>query len=149
MKATRAHLLGEFTGKLDGLIYYRRNNNGRLYVRRQFRFKNHPCHAEFGSAQKAIHAIQPSAAYKQDLIEYMHAYNKLPENRLQSNQSWVNIYNKLMYAMQKAMPDKVDLRIISRAQIAEQNLPCNTVKAAVEAGLIPQVKGHERLTHNI
>ena len=31
MKATRANLLGEFTGKLDGLIYFRRKLNGRLY----------------------------------------------------------------------------------------------------------------------
>ncbi len=149
MKATRAHLLGEFTGKLDGLIYYRRNNNGKLYVRRQFRFKNHPCHAGFRSATKAIHTLKPSAGYKQDLIDYMYGYNKLPQSKLQSSQSWVNIYAKLMFAMQKAMPETVDLRTISREQIAAQNLPCISVKVAVEAGLIPQVKDYQRFTQQL
>jgi hypothetical protein len=145
MKATRANLLGEFTGKLDGLIYYRRRSNGKLYVRRQFRFKNHPSHQGFSSAQKAIYAINPSEGYKQNLKDYLNYYSRLPESDNKSYQAWTNIYAKLMFAMQKAMPDTVDLRAITRTQIEQQSLPCITVKAAVEAGLLPKVKGYERL----
>ncbi len=149
MKATRANLLGEFTGKLDGLIYYRRRSNGKLYVRRQFSFKYHPAHAGFSSAQKAIYAINPSEGYKRDLKDYLNCYNKLPESDYKSYQAWTNIYAKLMFAMQKAMPETVDLGKLTREQIEQQNLPCRTVKAAVEAGLLPLVKGYERLVKEV
>ncbi len=149
MKATRAHLLGEFTGKLDGLIYYRRRNSGKLYVRRQFHFINHPCHAGFGSVQKAIYGIQPSEGYKQDLRDYLYAYNKLPESKLKRYETWTNIYAKLMYAMQSAMPETVDLQNISREQVIQQNLPCITVQQAVDAGILPQVKDYQRLCQRI
>jgi hypothetical protein len=146
MKATRAHLLGEFTGKLDGLIYYKSRRTGKLYVRRQWEFKHHPAHQEFGSAQKAIYAIQPSEGYKQNLKNYLYCYNNLPDRSNENCQTWTNIYAKLMFAMQKALPETVDLKYISRRQVEEQNLPCGTVKMAVEAGLLPVMKGYERLT---
>ena len=79
MKATRANLLGEFTGKLDGLIYYKSRQTGKLYVRRQWEFHNHPAHPGFATAQKAIYAIKPSEGYKQNLKDYLLSYNKLPE----------------------------------------------------------------------
>jgi len=145
MKATRANLLGQFTGKLDGLIYYRRRSNGKLYVRRQFSLKDHPAHLGFSSAQKAIYAINPSEGYKQNLKDYLNYYNKLPQSEFKCYQAWTNVYAKLMFAMQKAMPDTVDLRTITRTQIEQQNLPCISVKTAVEAGLLPMVKGYNRL----
>jgi hypothetical protein len=149
MKATRANLLGEFTGKLDGLIYYRSRRNGKLYVRKQFKFKNHPRHADFTSAQKAIYAIKPSEGYKRDLKDYLLQYNKLPESDCKNYQAWTNVYAKLMFGMQKAMQDTVDLRTITRTQMEQLNLPCITVKAAVEAGLLPLVRGYERFVRTI
>ncbi|MDD4224000.1 MAG: hypothetical protein PHD87_05380 [Candidatus Cloacimonetes bacterium] len=147
MKATRANLLGEFTGKLDDLIYYRRKPGGKIYVRRQFKFKNHPGQPGFASAQKAIYALAPSEAYKRDLKDYLILYNQLPGNADNNAQSWTNIYNKLMFAMQKNL--QVPLKNISRAQIAQQNLPCRTVKEAIEAGLLPEVRDYERFTNPI
>lgn len=149
MKATRANLLGEFTGKLDGLIYYKSRRSGKLYVRRQWVFKDHPAHPGFASAQTAIYAIQPSDGYKQNLKDYLHCYNKLPDYGHENCHTWTNIYAKLMFAMQKAMPDTVELKSITRAQIEQQNLPCRTVKAAVDAGLLPKVRGYDRLTAGI
>ncbi|MCB5248021.1 MAG: hypothetical protein LHW57_08360 [Candidatus Cloacimonetes bacterium] len=147
MKATRANLLGEFTGKLDDLIYYRRKPGGKIYVRRQFKFKNHPGQPGFASAQKAIYALAPSETYKRDLKDYLILYNQLPGNADNNAQSWTNIYNKLMFAMQKNL--QVPLKNISRAQIAQQNLPCRTLKEAIEAGLLPEVRDYERFTNPI
>ncbi len=50
MKAARAYLKGEFTGKLDNLIYYRRKPGGKIYVRKQFKFRNHPAQPGFAGA---------------------------------------------------------------------------------------------------
>lgn len=142
MKATRANLLGEFTGKLDGLIYYRSKQNGKLYVRKQWSFRDHPEHPRFRNNQRAIFALQPSAAYIQDLRDYLMQYNTRAKNN--SAHAWSNLYARLMYAMQKAMPDTVNLATLTREQIVQQNLPCRTVKTSVENGLLPLVNGYER-----
>jgi hypothetical protein len=149
MKATRANLLGEFTGKLDGLIYYRRRGNGKLYVRRRWKFKNHPQHPKFAAAQRVIFALQPSEGYKSNLKDYLLRYNLLPENEGKQAQSWGNLYVKLMYAMQKTYPETVALAYLTREQIVSQNLPCRSIKAAVEAGLLPVVKGFERFVNEL
>lgn len=146
MKATRANLLGEFTGKLDGLIYYRSRYTGKLYTRKQWEFKNHPEHPRFRKVQQAIFALKPSPEYIQNIKDYLWLYNKLPENDMRGAHAWTNIYNKLMYAMQKAMPENVCLSSISRQQITEQNLPCHNLKTAIEAGFLPVVKGYGRFT---
>jgi hypothetical protein len=149
VKATRANLLGEFTGKLDGLIYYCRRSNGKLYVRRKWKFENHPGQAQFASAQRAIFALQPSEVYKRDLKDYLLRYNLLPENEGKQAQYWGNLYVKLMFALQKTYPETVDLANITREQIVSQNLPCRSIKAAVEAGLLPVVKGYERFVNEL
>jgi len=146
MKATRANLLGEFTGKLDGLIYYRSRYTGKLYVRKQWEFKNHPAHPQFRSAQQAIFALQPSEAYIRNFKDYLLQYNLLPENDAKGAHAWTNLYIKMMYAMQKSLPETVNLSTLTRDQIAEQNLPCGTLKAAIDAGLLPAVKGYGRFT---
>ena len=147
MKATRANLLGEFTGKLDDLIYYRRRPGGKIYVRKQFKFENHPGQPGFASAQKAIYALKPSAGYQRNLKDYLILYNKLSGSTGNNAQAWTNIYNKLMFAMQKKM--QVQLKTIPREQITQSNLPCRTVKEAIEAGLLPEVKDYERFTNLI
>ncbi|PKN73267.1 MAG: hypothetical protein CVU50_02945 [Candidatus Cloacimonetes bacterium HGW-Cloacimonetes-3] len=144
MKATRANLLGEFTGKLDGLIYYRSRRTGKLYVRRQWESRNHPAAPQFSSANKAIFALQPSDAYKNNLRDYVMLYNKLPIAAYKTLWTWTNAYSMLMFAMQKAMPGVVDLPTITREQITSQSLPCISVKAAIEAGLLPPVKLYSR-----
>lgn len=146
MRATRANLLGEFTGRLDKLIYYRRACGGKIYVRKQFKLQNHPSHVGFANAQRAIYALQPSAGYIQNLKDYLPLYNQLPQNAAKRCETWNNLYNKLMFALQKKMPEQVLLANITRAQINAQDLPCKTLKDAVEADLLPVVKGYARFT---
>ncbi len=149
MRATRANLLGEFIGRLDNLIYYRRQPGGRIFVRKQFSFKNHPAQAGFASAQRAIYALNPSEGYKRDIKDYLPQYKQLPQNKDSRVETWTNLYNKLMFALQKKLPGQVLLAEITREQIITQNLPCQTLKDAVEAELLPVVTGYEKFTRPI
>ena len=147
MKRESKHIPADFTGSVDDMIYYRHKANGKIYARKSFTFKDHSGQAPFASAQKAIYALQPSQAYKQNLCDYLIGYNKLKINTGREAITWTNLYNKLMFAMQKKLG--IPLTEITRAQIAEQNLPCQSVKAAVEAGLLPKVPDYQRFNKQI
>jgi len=142
MKRESKQIPADFTGSVDDMIYYRHKANGKIYARKRFTFKDHPGQAPFASAQKAIYALQPSQAYRQNLCDYLIGYNKLKINDGREAIAWTNLYNKLMFAMQKQLG--IPLMEITRTRITEQNLPCQSVKAAVEAGLLPKVPDYER-----
>ena len=55
----------------------------------------------------------------------------------------------MMWNMQKTMPDQVDLKTITKEQIYDNNLPCKTLKQAIEAGLLPEVEGYQRWNKQI
>jgi len=48
-----------------------------------------------------------------------------------------------MYGMVKEM--SIDLGTITRAQIETDNLPCISIKQAVDANLLPRVRNYEKL----
>ncbi len=149
MKVRNRKVMEGYSGTLDGMIYYVDRRTGATLARRTFTFKKHPGQPPFRKAQKQIYAINPSDGYKRNLTDYIIAFNKLPENEDRKMSAWTNAYNKIMYGMQKALPGKVDLKTITRAQIYSQNLPCRTVKAAVDAGLLPKVRGYQRWAEQI
>ncbi|HQP62758.1 MAG TPA: hypothetical protein PK713_01745, partial [Candidatus Cloacimonas sp.] len=91
-----------------------------------------------------IFALQPSEVYKNDLRLYLLRHNGLKANRYKQLRSWVNLYHLLMANMAKLYPE-IDLKTITREQIYQENLPCISVKKAVEAGVLPQVNGYERM----
>jgi hypothetical protein len=63
--------------------------------------------------------------------------------------SWYSLNIKMLWAMQAKYPATVDLKTITREQIAEQNLPCRSVKAAVEDGLLPLIPGYRYMDREI
>jgi hypothetical protein len=138
-----------YSGHVDGMIYYYDKRSGVTLGRKMFKFKNHPGQPGFRSAQQQIYTIEPAQFYTYNLRDYIAEYNNLPGNELKQMRTWTNVYNKLMFAMQKAMPETVDLATITREQIYEQNLPCKTLKDAIDAGLLPKVKGYEGWTQSI
>lgn len=149
MKVKYKQMFKGYSGKADGMIYYFDSKSGTALARRSFTFTDHPGQPAFRSAHRQIYTIQPSQHYIYNLKDYLYLYNLLPENETQRLRAWTNVYNKLMFAMQKAMPETVDLKTITREQIYAQDLPCKTVKAAVEAGLLPRVKNYEAMTKEI
>lgn len=149
MKVKYSQRFKGYTGKADGMIYYFDTKSGLSLARRMFKFTNHPGQPAFRNAQKQIYSLNPTKAYIQNLKDYLILYNALPENKLSPARTWTNIFNKLMFAMQKAMPEEVDLKTITREQIETQNLPCRTLKNSIEADLLPKVIGYERLNKPI
>ena len=149
MKVVFKNMVHGYTGKSDDMIFYLNKRTGQIYARRRFTFKNHPGQPAFRLAQKQIYAIHPSEDFKYNLYDYCLSYNDLPQNRENQLFSWCHVYNKMMWNMQKAMPDQVDLKTITKEQICDNNLPCKTLKQAIEAGLLPEVEGYQRWNKQI
>jgi hypothetical protein len=55
----------------------------------------------------------------------------------------------MLWAMQAKYPATVDLKTITREQIVSQNLPCRSVKAVVEDGLLPIIPGYQYMDREI
>jgi len=62
--------------------------------------------------------------------------------------SWVNLYMTLMSRLAKAYP-AIDLKTLTRNDIIANDLPCKSVSAAVQAGLLSPVPGWEKLVAEI
>lgn len=142
MKAYFKSLCPGYSGRLDGLIFYRDPRCIQTLVRRQFTFKNHPGQAPFRAAQINIYALNPAALYRSQLALYARLYAAQAQFGDRGLRSWSNAYNKMMWAMHKN--HGVDLATLSREDIPL--LPCRTVKDAITAGLLPPVRGYQRFT---
>lgn len=147
MKVISDKALRSITGRSEDMIYYTMGKTGKIYARRRFKFKNHPGQAPFASAQRAIYALQPSEQFKEDLKVYMAMHNNLPEKRGSEFTAWTNIYNKMMFTMQKKLG--VNLAEINREIIVMQQLPCINVHTAVCHGLLPEVGDTAHLTRQL
>jgi hypothetical protein len=55
---------------------------------------------------------------------------------------------KLMFSMAKTIPE-IDLSTITKQEIYDFELPCLSVNRAVDAGLLPEVKGYKRFNNLI
>ncbi len=96
----------------------------------------------------SVGKIKSSQAYKEDLTWYLELYNQLKQSKFTPVHSWNNLFMKVMFTMAKTFPG-IDLKTLTRQQIYDDNLPCISVKSAMEAGLLPEVKNYKRFNHNI
>jgi len=145
MKVKFKNLLMGYTGKADDSVIYFSTKLGRYIIRRAPKYVEGEHHRRFAQIQKAIFAIAPSAAFKQDLKDYLVLYNGLRSQRNAPIQSWNMLYSKMMWNMHHIY--KVDLSSIRREDLPD--LPCQSVARAVEAGLLPKVKGYEAFQSEI
>ncbi len=143
MKAYLKNQFKGYTGKIDGCVAYYHPLRDVLIMRKLPEFIPNSRTEKLKEIMQNLGSIAPSQAYKQDFRDYLNLYNQLAVNRNNRLISWSNLYLKMLYAMQKAIPG-VDLRTLSRSQIETQGLPCRTVSSAVQAGLLPPVSGYER-----
>jgi len=148
MKVVCQYGVRGLSGKIDNSVFYYHPGIQRSLMRKYVV----PDNAKNTNRTKAIMAnlqhIQPSHDYIVNFKAYMYKYSDLKEFQHKPMASWYNLYIKMLFAMQKTMPD-VNLRKITREQIYEQNLPCKTVCAAIEAGLIPEVEDYQRYINEI
>ena len=128
-----------YTGTNDGAIYYY-NPKIKLCIMRNYAYPvlNHN-NERTTSIMSNLKLINPSAGYRDDLKIYIMYYNDSKEYGHSPMASWNNAWLKMMFALQKARPETVDLKTITREQIYDQNLPCKTVQSAIENGLLPKI----------
>ena len=136
-----ANILKAYSGKCDGLVYMYNRRLNKVIARRMPVFKPHAGTQRLSLISRNLKALEISEAYKNDIRFYTEMYRMTyPEN---SVYTWSNMFTKLMWSLHRAIG--VDLATISRDEIESQELPCISVKMAVEAGLLPPVQGYERL----
>jgi len=148
MKVKFQYGLAGYTGKADGLIYCYNRKSGKVFTRRKVQPKITAHNHKTGSITANLHSLQPSTGFKNDLRLYSLRYNGLSENAEKNVYSWVNMYLKMMYRLAKLYPE-IDLITITRDYIYANDLPCMSVKRAVEAGMLPPVTDWELLDNSL
>lgn len=133
-----------YTGKADDSVIYYSPAYGRYIVRKMAKYSEESNHRSFAQVNRAIFALNPSPEYRSNMQSYLLGYNKLAANKDKPVVVWTNLFSKLMWNMQRIY--KVDLAGITRESAYAQSLPCLSIAQAVEAGLLPYVKGAEHLT---
>jgi hypothetical protein len=136
-----------YSGKCDGLVYYYNSKLGRMMTRKWVTPKTSSQNILFSQISANLKALNLSESYKQDLRDYTIRYSTLKEFQTKPCLNWHSVFTKIMWAMKDALG--LDLTTITREQIETDNLPCRTVKQAVEAGYIPVVRNYERLDNTM
>ena len=135
-----------FCGSSEGMVYYYNKRLGKMIARKWVKPKTTAANRRLGTISRNLKNLQPSEGYIKDLRVYIALYDYSPGER--HYMSWQNVYLTLMYSLAKQNP-AVDLLTINREQITSDNLPCKCVKDAIEAGLLREVNGYEKLTQEI
>ncbi|MDD2230361.1 MAG: hypothetical protein PHY48_13225 [Candidatus Cloacimonetes bacterium] len=145
MEVTFKNLLQAYSGKCDGLVYYYNRRLNKVIARRLPEISPHAGNARLTAISHNLKELNPSEEYRTDLK----LYTELLRMKEKTNcfYSWSNVFRKLMFGMAKR--DAIDLAELTKAEIYANTLPCISVRAAVEAGLLPPVVGYERFIAQI
>jgi len=142
MKVFYKNLIKAYSGHCDGLVYYYDPQLERILCRRYVKPKATAQNKRLAEVMRNLKKLNLSEEYIIDLKYYV-AMNRKPGTR----QNWQNAFTKLMHALQRNYG--VDLATLTKGAIYEQNLPCKSVKAAIDATLLPPVLDYERLNAGI
>jgi hypothetical protein len=146
MRAYFKNMIQAYRGTCDGLIYYYNPRLDRVLVRPYVKPRPTEHSRRFGRIASNLRALQPSPGFKGDLSVYVDVCNRRTANADVILQNWYNAYTRLMWNLQRSAPEYIDLETLSREQIYANDLPCLSVRRAVEAGLLAPVNGYELLT---
>ncbi len=134
-------------GKMGKLVYYTLPNCDFTIGRsKPEHFTEAVQHNDYRLVAQNLRNIKPSAEFKNDFKVYATLYKDLPEAQ-KSVSSWYNLYISMLWTMQKA--GMVNLKTLTRQQIYDNDLPCKSVKSAVQAGLLPPVLNYTTLDNGI
>jgi hypothetical protein len=143
MKVTFRNMIQAYSGKCDGLVYYYNRKYNRMIVRQLPRHKETSQNSRFGAVAKNLKALAVSAGYRSDLMLYTELYSSQAKNWAHPVNGWYTVFVKLMWAMSHSL--EIDLASLTREQIYTQELPCISVKTAVDAGLLVPVRDYQNL----
>jgi len=147
MKASVTTMISGFSGKLDGLVYYYNRHLQKFIVRKVPRFTPSEHTRRLGNIFQALAKLSLSYNYKQDFDIYLAILRSSNHPQGKNLLTWYNLFVKLMWKMKKVYG--TDLESITVQQIREQNLPCISIKRAVEDGLLPYVNGYDRFDNEM
>ncbi len=148
MKVHYKKSLCGYSGTSDDAVYYYHSRLQLSLVREYVKPRESNPNRRIKAVMANLKLIAPSAGYKQNLKDYLIRYNAMKENQNKLMLTWNNLWLKMLNALEKANP-AVDLTTLSRAQIYTEDLPCKSVKTAVEAGLLPAVQNYQNLNNLI
>jgi len=146
MKVKLKNPLKKYSGKAEGLIYYYHSGMNSTLARKIPVMPHQPINDHYRKISKALKAINPSPEYRQNFKEYL-ALLKADDDEI-TMISWHNLYVQMMWKLKAKFP-ALNLEKITRQQIISENLPCRTLKTAVEAKLLPMVGGYKQFTAEI
>jgi hypothetical protein len=131
MRVAFKNMINGYSGKADGsVIYYIRKTNS-FYIKKRPHMPQGENQNRFQAIMLNLGTIKPDFYYKEDFGFYLELYNQLTDKKYSPVIAWN------------------DLSTITKQQMYDQNLPCLSVKKAVEAGLLPIVKGYTRFSNPI
>jgi hypothetical protein len=147
MKVTTDYGILGLSGSREGTILYYHPRLQATLMRSKPKMPHQLINDTYREIARQRKKIQPSEAYKKNFRFYTSQLtDEVPTLKVAS---WYNLYVKMLWTMQAKYPDTVNLLTLTREQIYEQDLPCKTLKMAVEAGLLPEVKGYDSFTAEI
>ncbi len=156
MRAYFKNMIQAYSGECDGLVYYYNRRLNRVIARLYVKPKPTANTRRFGLVVANLKTLNPAQDFRYQLDSYVTSHNADPASRNTPMNNWYNAYQKMMWKLERGEwtvesgePVAVDLTTITREFIYDNQLPCISVKRAVEAGLLPRVKGYELLTAEI
>lgn len=147
MKAIFGTFIGGFSGRHDGLVYYYNHRLQKMIVRKAPVFVPTEQNARLGKVSKRMQGLRVSDEYKKDFMVYTELYRKALGPKANNILSWYNLFVRMMWQIQKQY--QIDLSQITMNKIYAYELPCISIKTAVEAELLPIVPGYEKLNNLI
>jgi hypothetical protein len=148
MKVAFKNMINGYTGKADNtIIYYIRKTNS-FYVKRRPHSYSGENQNKFRDIMRNLGTIKPDFYYKEDFSFYLELYNQLPDKKYGAVMTWCNLYMKVLFSMAKTIAG-IDLSTITKQTMYDRDLPCLSVQKAVDAGLLPVVKGYTRFSNPI
>jgi hypothetical protein len=144
MKVYFKNMLKAYRGACDGLIYYYNPRLNRLLVRTYAKPRKTENNRLFGRVARNLRELNPSDAFIRDMTIYADIHLRRAKEGEPVYNNWYMAYTRMMYNLPKHDP-YVQLETLTRNQIETNDLPCRSVKRAVEAGLLESVPGYELL----
>lgn len=148
MKVSTQNKVQKPKAKKDCIVYCSYRDGEVIVARRYVYPKLSAQNSIFAARNKNLFQLKPSDGYKADCRAYLRGYINTAPGLDKPILSWNNLYVKLMSSMAQKYPS-LDLCTLTREEIFAQQLPCISIKSTVEAGLLPKVRGWEKLSHQI
>ncbi|HNX00200.1 MAG TPA: hypothetical protein PLE74_07150 [Candidatus Cloacimonadota bacterium] len=151
MKPKFNHSHKGFSGKVDGLLYKMYNEDQLCYASKFIKPSPNSQTALMRAIGSNLGNIfsAAQASYIADMKAYSKKYKHLIDQEKQIAPSAQALFVKMLWAWRKTDPVQNDLSVLTLEDIIDKNIPCKSVKEAIDAHYLPKVTGYQAFTHLI